>query len=117
MKMRGGQVLKSDMPEYEIEDTFKVECIREISVVVNGRRYFVIFGTHTDGGFCAIPSVRDAVACELSSHMWFSDIDYNAAVIGHALKNHNAGLAIAKAIAVVARQESVTLKEKLVNKH
>lgn len=83
--------------EWEIEHTFNTgEQIREISVAVNGFSYLVIYGSHINGGFCAIPNRE--VSCELSSLDDFNSIDYNAERIGKALKNQAVGHAIAEAI-------------------
>lgn len=83
--------------EWKIEHAFNTgEQIREISVAVNGFSYLVIYGSHINGGFCAIPN-REA-SCELSALDDFGSINYNAARIGGALKNQAVGHAIAEAI-------------------
>ncbi len=89
---------------WEIEHSYDAECIREISVAVNGNSYLVIFGKHINGGFCSIPNW--GAGCELSSHDHFGDIGYNAERIGKGLKNATAGRCIAEAINIAALCEN-----------
>lgn len=87
-----------------IENIYTANCIREISVAVNGYSYLVIFGTHINGGFCCIPAW--GVGCEVSSHNHFGDVGYNAERIGNVLKNETVGRCIAEAINTVALYEN-----------
>lgn len=56
---------------------------REISIETHGLSFLCAFGTHINGGWCAI--INYGVSCELSSFK--DDVSSNAAEIAHALAN------------------------------
>lgn len=83
---------------YEIVRGYPVGDVREFTLHFDGYSYLVIYGVHVNGGFCAIPGY--GIACELFGN-WEEEggIFYNEQRIGKALRNPDAGEAIARAIA------------------
>lgn len=96
--------------KFEIVRAYPVGDVREFSIEFDGYSYLVIYGVHVNGGFCAIPGY--GIACELSGN-WedAGGIFYNAQRIGKALRNPDAGEAIARAIAEYEKiQKSLSVK-------
>lgn len=85
-------------PEYKIIAYHKADVVCEFTVETDGFSYLVIYGTHINGCFCAIPN--HGIACEMSVP---EDTFYNhQSLERHGISDHDA-----KAIAA-AIMEAVT---------
>lgn len=82
-------------PEYKIIAKHKANVVCEFTVETDGFSYLVIYGTHVNGSFCAIPN--HGIACEMTDP---SDIFYNY----QSLKRHGISEHDAKAIAAAIRE-------------
>lgn len=85
---------------WSIEEVYDDSMFHEFSIEFDGIVYQIIFGTHANGGFCAIP--RLGVSCELSSNDKFSDTGYNRESLKRVLKNDKKSRLIAQAIHEIA---------------
>lgn len=59
-------------PDYAIVGRYKVQALCEFTLETDGLSYLVIYGTHINGGFCAIPN--HGISCEMGTP---SDTFYN----------------------------------------
>lgn len=78
---------------YEIETRYKASVAFEISVNWDGNNYLVIYGSHINGGFCAIPNWE--IACEMGDP---DDTFYNTERLERAGLTYEAAKAVAFAI-------------------
>lgn len=78
----------------KIREIHEVSDISEISVDWNGFNFLVIYGMHVNGWFVAIPNWK--VCVEASNP---EDVFCNGIALSNALDRHDAGKAIADAIA------------------
>lgn len=85
--------MKKEVKTAEIVGEFKVGETHEISVDWNGYNYLIIYGSHINGWFAAIPNWD--VCTEISEP---DDVFYNTEKLSRALDNTNAGKALAEAI-------------------
>lgn len=83
--------------DYEIASYNQATAHFEISVNVDGFNYMVIYGTHSGGGFCAIPN--HGIACEMSSP---EDTFYNK----ESLMHQGLSTAIAQSLSYAIRDAS-----------
>lgn len=95
------------MSDWKIENVYRTgNEINEISLDIDGLSYLVIFGSHANGGFCAIPQM--GMSCELSAYNRFEDIGHNAGSLSRVIKSKAKARIIAQAIHLassVERQE------------
>ena len=72
---------------------FNAHTIGEFSIDIDGTSYLVIYGTHINGGWCAIPS--HSISCEMGNPM---DIIYNTERLSAVGIDQAAAIIIAGAI-------------------
>ena len=60
------------MTDYNILGRYQAQALCEFTLETDGLSYLVIYGTHINGGFCAIPN--HGIACEMGMP---SDTFYN----------------------------------------
>lgn len=92
--------------EYEITAQYNTSDVKEISVDWNGCSFLIIYGKHINGGFFSISNWGG----ELSRH-FVSDMFDNAKHINEHLKNEEAAIQIAIAIAEVETFPMISLKK------
>lgn len=85
--------MKKEVKTAEIVGEFKVGETHEISVDWNGYNYLIIYVSHINGWFAAIPNWE--VCTEISEP---DDVFYNTEKLSKVLDNANTGRALAEAI-------------------
>lgn len=90
---------------YEIAARHAVAVSFEISVNTDGFNFIVIYGTHSAGGWCAIPN--HGIACEMSTP---SDVFYNAEALTHQGLSAKAARGVAHAIRDIAEKKPMLWK-------
>lgn len=86
---------KKEIKSAEIVGEFAVGETYEISVDWNGYNYLIIYGSHINGWFAAIPNWE--TCAEISEP---DDVFYNTEKLSKALDSANAGRALVEAISV-----------------
>ena len=78
---------------YIIQKIYKADVLLEMSVDTDGYNFLVLYGSHVNGGWCAIPN--HGISCEMSDP---NDICFNAEALIYRGLTVKAARGIAAAI-------------------